>query len=62
MPPAAQMALDSTMNTNKICPATLTPDIFTSPSPATMKLSTRETRDWINDCSITGTPINNACR
>ena len=56
------MALDSTMNTNKICPATLTPDIFTSPSPETMKLSTRETRDWINDCSITGTPINNACR
>ena len=38
------VVLMNTKNMNSTCPAMLTPDIFTSPSPATIKLSISDTR------------------
>ena len=62
MPPDMQMALMNTMNTNSTCPATFTPDMHTSPSPDTMKLSISDTRLWISCCSMIGTAMASAPR
>ena len=60
MPPVIQTVLRKTIKTKRICPATFTPDMDTSPSPATMKLSTNDTRLCIICCSIIGTAIASA--
>ena len=60
MPPDMQMVFRNIMKTNSICPAILTPDMETSPSPATMKLSISETRFCISCCSMIGSAIESA--
>ena len=44
IPPEAQIVFIKTKKTKLICPAIFTPDIFMSPRPATIKLSTRDTK------------------
>lgn len=60
MPPAVQIVLSSTMKTKRICPEILTPDIFTSPRPETMKLSMSDTMFWMSICSMTGSAMSSA--